>query len=99
MSAVRARRVGDTVRVTFRLADGSDEVFVSGDDTRGWSGEPLVTRTVAARPGTRDYAVTLPAKGVKFVIVRVPFAFSGLSKTVARAACRSRARGSGARCG
>ena len=63
---------------------GSDELFVSGDDTRDWSGEPLVTRTITAKPGKRDYTVTLPAKGVKFVIVRVPFAFSSLSKTVVR---------------
>jgi hypothetical protein len=82
VSAVRARRVGDRVRVSFRLENGSDELFVSGDDTRGWSGEPLVTRTVTAKPGKRDYTVTLPAKGVKFVTVRVSVAFSGLSKTV-----------------
>ena len=64
VSAVHARRVGDRIRVTFRVSNSDDELFVSGDDTRGWSGEPAVTRTVTVKKGKRDYAVTLPAKGV-----------------------------------
>ena len=47
--------------MTFRASHTSDDTrfYVSGDDTRGWSGEPRVTKTVAATD-RREYSLSLP---------------------------------------
>ncbi len=72
VSALRAHRAGNRIRVSFRASRTSNDTqfFVSGDDTRGWSGEPRITRTVA-HSDRRRYSLSLPATGVRFVTVRV----------------------------
>jgi len=71
-TAVSARRRGDKLEVTVRVAhpDNYGGFFVSGDDTRGWNGEPAVTKQVMTRAHKRSYTVTLPAAGVKWVRAR-----------------------------
>ena len=61
-TGLKAVRRGDRVVVTFRVQDNNDEwgAFISGADTRGWSGEPAATRIVKGRDGKRSYRVTLP---------------------------------------
>jgi hypothetical protein len=73
-AGLTAVRRGDQVVVTFRAQGDTGEwrAFLSGDDTRGWSGEPIVTRAVAGRDGKRDYRVTLPGAGVNYVTLRTP---------------------------
>ena len=71
--------------VTFHVVGKPTEwgAFVSGDDTRGWSGEPAVTVPVRGKKGKRDYRVSLPAKGVEYVTLRTPFLYvQGFKTTV-----------------
>ena len=87
IASVRARRVGDRVRVTFRTKDLNEDefpIFVSGEDTRGYNGEPLSTRVVMLDKGESAKTVTLPAADVQFVAVRMPFDFGPGSKLVVR---------------
>jgi hypothetical protein len=83
-SHVRVRRVDGRIEVSFR-APGADEeqpMFVTGDDTRAYDGEPLVTRTVMIGKRPRTYRVTLPGAGVRFVAVRVAAFVGPRSKVV-----------------
>ncbi len=85
-TAVKAVRRGDRVVVTWRVTGppGAFGAFVSGDDARDDQGEPLVTRTVAGEKGRRSYRISLPAKGVSWVTMRVPIYFYAGQKVVIR---------------
>jgi hypothetical protein len=71
---LKAVRRGDHAVVTFHVTGDAARwgAFVTGDDTREWSGAPAVLRTIAGKQGKRDYRLTLPAKGVKYVTLRTP---------------------------
>jgi hypothetical protein len=71
---VKAVRRGDRVVVTFHVTGDPRRwgAFVTGDDTREWSGGPAVLRTIAGKRGKRNYRLTLPAQGVKYVTLRTP---------------------------
>ena len=79
--------MGKGVVVTFRARNTDPDVgfFVSGDDTRGWNGEPLVTRGVGIAGGRRSFRVVLPARpGLKFVTVRSAFDYGPRSTATTR---------------
>jgi hypothetical protein len=86
ITSVRAQRVGSRIRVAVRVTglDGRTPLFVSGEDTRGWNGEPLSTRSVLAREGRRTVRLSLPADGVRYVAVRLPIGFGPGDRRVAR---------------
>lgn len=71
---LKAVRRADEVVVTFQLLGNPREwgAFLTGDDTRGWSGEPAVSRIVRGRAKQRTYRATLPAAGVNYVTLRTP---------------------------
>jgi hypothetical protein len=82
---VKAVRRGDRVVVTFRVTGDPEQwgAYITGEGTREWSGSPAVVRSVAGKRGKRDYRLTLPAKGVKYVTVRTPpLLFPGSRTTV-----------------
>ncbi|MDX6585374.1 MAG: hypothetical protein QOI10_4558, partial [Solirubrobacterales bacterium] len=73
-TGLKAVRRGDQVVVTFRVQGNTGDrgAFISGDDTRAWSGEPAASRIVEGRDNKRSYRVTLPAAGVNYVTLRIP---------------------------
>ena len=82
---VKAVRRGDRVVVTFRVTGDPEQwgAYITGEGTREWSGSPAVVRSVAGKRGKRDYRLTLPRKGVKYVTVRTPLLlFPGSKITV-----------------
>jgi hypothetical protein len=72
-TAVRARRAGDMIRVTWsvRHAEPGLAYFVTGAATREAGGEPLVTKGIAKRTPGRRFSLTLRAgRDVRYVTVR-----------------------------
>jgi hypothetical protein len=86
IAKVRARRDGKRVRVEVAVSGDTRELplFVSGDDTAGFNGEPLVTRFVEVKKdGTAR--LSLPAReGMRYVAARLPIFLGPGSKKVAR---------------
>jgi hypothetical protein len=83
---VKAVRRGDRVIVTFRVTGDPEQwgAYITGEGTREWNGFPAVLRAIQGERGKRDYRLTLPAKGVKYVTVRTPLLlFPGAKTTVA----------------
>jgi hypothetical protein len=72
ITAVRARRSGDAVRVVWRVARPypGAEYYVSGAATRDAADEPLVTRKVEEDAPDSTYSVTLRSRDVRWVTVR-----------------------------
>ena len=74
---LKAVRDGDRVRVTWRTArptprtlDEYVNYWITGDTTRGWSGEPNQVDVVSNKRRQQTFSVTLPAGGVDYVTVR-----------------------------
>ncbi|MDA0172171.1 hypothetical protein OJ998_23920 [Solirubrobacter taibaiensis] len=74
---LQAVRDGDRVRVTWRTSqptprtlDEHVNYWVTGDTTRGWSGEPNQVDVVSNKRRQKTFSVTLPAGGVDYVTVR-----------------------------
>jgi hypothetical protein len=66
--------------------------YVTGDTTRGWTGEPPVADIDDGQNGKRSFAVTLtPAVGVKWVTLRTETVKNGHPQA-ARAGAMSFAR-------
>jgi hypothetical protein len=71
--ALRAVRRGDHIDVTWRTdrRPGEYGFYATGDDTRGWSGEPLVAAGFEGARGRR-FQLTLPlVEGVRWVTLRM----------------------------